>query len=124
MIDGDGLALDARRGVAVRPSTDAGTLAGPSASAGRGVAGRTLLAVGLDMTPLAHAAISARRETPSLARMCSTWEFAVLGEIPSSSASSALVRPATIFRATSNSRVVSGCQGSDSSPRPRATRDS
>ena len=124
MIDGDGLALDGRRGAAVPPSMGAATLAGPSASAGWGTAGRMSLAVGLDMTPLAHAAISARRETPSLARMCSTWELAVLGDIPSSAASSALVRPATIFLATSNSRVVSGCQGSDSSPRPRATRDS
>ena len=77
----------------VRPSTDTATLAGPSASTGPGAAGRMPLAVGARHTPLAHAAISARRETPSLARMCSTWEFAVFGDIPSSSASSAFVRP-------------------------------
>ena len=68
------------------------------------------------------AAISARRETPSLARMCSTCELAVLGEIDSSSASSAFVSPSAILRATSNSRVVSGCHGSCSAPRPFAVR--
>jgi hypothetical protein len=44
-------------------------------------------------TLLAHVAISARREAPSLARMCSTCELAVLGAIPSESAISAVVRP-------------------------------
>jgi hypothetical protein len=46
---------------------------------------------GLRSTVLAQDAISARREAPSLARMCSTWLLAVFGAMPSESAISAFV---------------------------------
>src|SRR4051812_6153028 len=45
----------------------------------------------LRSTVLAQLAISARRDAPSLARMCSTWLLAVFGAIPSESAISAFV---------------------------------
>src|SRR5919197_1938026 len=67
-----------------------------------------------------HAAISARRATPSLDRMCSTCALTVFGERKSSPAIAAFVKPSAIFRATSNSRTVSGCHASWSAPRPRA----
>ena len=66
-----------------------------------------------------HVAISARRATPSLARMCSTCALAVFGAIFSSPAISALVMPSAISRATSNSRAVNGRHGSSAVPRPR-----
>ena len=48
---------------------------------------------GLRSTLLAQVAISARRDAPSLARMCSTWLLAVFGAMPRESAISAFVRP-------------------------------
>ena len=68
---------------------------------------------------VAHAAISERRPTPSLARMCSRCEPAVRAVIRSSSAISRLVSPRATRQATSNSRRVSGDQGSGASCRSR-----
>ena len=63
-------------------------------------------------TLVAHAAISARRVTPSFLRMCSMCALAVFGAIWSSRAISAFVSPLATRRATSNSRAVSGRHGS------------
>ena len=53
------------------------------------------------------AAASVLLRTPSLARMCVTWTLAVLGEMKSSWAISALLRPEAISVSTSISLAVS-----------------
>ena len=70
------------------------------------------------------AAISARRPTPSLARMCSTCALAVRVARPSRAATSPFVRPSATSVATSHSRPVSGLHGASSSGEPgRPRRD-
>ncbi len=59
------------------------------------------------MCVAAHVAIWARRDAPSLVKMCSTCADTVFGEIVSAAAISRLVAPCPISAATSRSRAVS-----------------
>ena len=74
------------------------------------------MATFMDVHDATQVAISARRATPSLARMCSTWALAVFGAIDSSAAISALVSPSAMSRATSNSLIVNGRHASSNEP--------